>query len=106
MKYNKKQFDRQVLEEKMKEREVKKRTKEYLDFQIKEKIRREYEDELKEKEYNKLVEEHSKKMDEIERIKNEKIREQIVRLKENRDAQLKNEKTRKRIEELKEKKLD
>ena len=106
VKYNKKQFDRQVLEEKMKEREVKKRTKEYLDFQIKEKIRREYEDELKEKEYNKLVEEHSKKMDEIERIKNEKIREQIVRLKENRDAQLKNEKTRKRIEELKEKKLD
>ena len=106
VKYNKKQFDRQVLEEKMKEREVKKRTKEYLDFQIKEKIRREYEDELKEKEYNKLVEEHSKKMDEIERVKNEKIREQIVRLKENRDAQLKNEKTRKRIEELKEKKLD
>ena len=106
VKYNKKQFDRQVLEEKMKEREVKKRTKEYLDFQIKEKIRREYEDELKEKEYNKLVEEHSKKMDEIERVKNEKIREQIVRLKENRDAQLKNEKTRKKIEELKEKKFD
>ena len=106
VKYNKKQFDRQVLEEKMKEREVKKRTKEYLDFQIKEKIRREYEDELKEKEYNKLVEEHSKKMDEIERVKNEKIREQIIRLKENRDAQLKNEKTRKKIEELKEKKFD
>ena len=106
VKYNKKQFDKQVLEEKMKEKEVKKRTREYLDFQIKEKIRREYEDELKEKEYNKLVEEHSKKLDEIERVKNEKIREQIIRLKENRDAQLKNEKTRKRIEELKEKKFD
>ena len=106
VKYNKKQFDRQVLEEKMRDKEVKKRTKDYLDLQVKEKIRREYEDELKEKEYNKLVEEHSKKMDEIERVKNEKIREQIVRLKENRDAQLKNEKTRKRIEELKEKKLD
>ena len=106
VKYNKRLFDKQVLEEKMRDKEVKKRTKDYLDLQVKEKIRREYEDELKEKEYNKLVEEHSKKLDEIERVKNEKIRDQIIRLKENRDIQLKNEKTRKRIEELKEKKFD
>ena len=106
VKYNKKLFDRQVLEDKLKDKEVKKRTKDYLDFQVKEKIKKEYEEELKEKEYNKIMEEHSKKLDEIERVKAQKIKEQIIRLKENRDVQLKNQKTRKRIEELKEKKLD
>ncbi len=106
VKYNKKLFDRQVLEDKLKDKEVKKRTKDYLDLQVKEKIKKEYEEELKEKEYNKIMEEHSKKLDEIERVKAQKIKEQIIRLKENRDVQLKNQKTRKRIEELKEKKLD
>ena len=105
-KYNKILYDRQLLEEKIKDRADKKRTKDFLDSQIKDKIKKEYEDELKEKEYNKLMEEHYKKMDEIERVKAQKIKEQIKRLKENREAQLKNEKIRKRIEELKEKKFD
>ena len=106
LKYNKKLYDRQVKEDKLKEREVQKRTKDILDLQIKEKRKREYEDELKEKEYNKIMEEHAKKLDEMEEIKAQKIKEQIKRLKENRDAQLKIEKTKKRIDELKEKKFD
>ena len=106
VKYNKKLFDRQVLEDKMRDKVNKRRTKEFLDHQIQEKIKKEYEDELKEKEYNKIMEEHSKKMDEMERIKAQKIKEQIQRLKENRDEQLKNERTRKKIEELKQKKFD
>ena len=106
VKYNKKLFDRQVLEDKMRDKVNKRRTKEFLDHQIKEKIKKEYEDELKEKEYNKIMEEHTKKMDEMERIKAQKIKEQIQRLKENRDEQLKNERTRKKIEELKQKKFD
>ena len=106
VKYNKKLFDRQVLEDKMRDKVNKRRTKEFLDHQIQEKIKKEYEDELKEKEYNKIMEEHTKKMDEMERIKAQKIKEQIQRLKENRDEQLKNERTRKKIEELKQKKFD
>ena len=106
VKYNKILYDRQLREEKMKDKNDKRNTKNYLDYQVREKIKKEYEDELKEKEYNKIMEEHSKKLDEIERVKNQKIKEQIIRLKENRDAQLKNEKMRKRIEELKEKKYD
>ena len=106
VKYNKILYDRQLLEEKIKDKTDKRRTKEFLDSQVKEKIKKEYEDELKEKEYNKIMEEHYKKMDEIERVKAQKIKEQIKRLKENRDIQLKNEKMRKRIEELKEKKFD
>ncbi len=106
VKYNKKLYDRQVLEDKMRDKVNKRRTKEFLDHQIKEKIKKEYEDELKEKEYNKIMEEHTMKMDEMDRIKAQKIKEQIQRLKENRDEQLKNERTRKKIEELKQKKFD
>jgi hypothetical protein len=106
VKYNKKQFDRQVLEEKMKEREVKKRTKEYLDFQIKEKIRREYEDELKEKEYEKILIEHQKKSDELERQKQEQIKKQILKEKEFRDEQIRLNNVKRRIDYLKEKKFE
>ena len=106
LRYNKRLYDKQVLEERLKDKEIKKRTKDYLDFQVKEKIKKEYEDELKEKEYDKIIKEHSKELDEMERIKAQKIKEQIQRLKEHRDVQLKNEKMRKRIEELKEKKFD
>ena len=106
VKYNKKLYDRQLIEEKMKDKVNKRRTKEFLDYQVREKIKKEYEDELKEKEYNKILQEHSKKLDEMEQIKAQKIKEQIQRLKENRDVQLKNERIRKRIEELKQKKFD
>ena len=106
VKYNKKMFDLQLLEEKIKDKNDKKRTKDYLDYQVKQKIKKEYEDELKEKEFNKIMEEHTKKLDEIEKEKAQKIKEQIIRLKENRDEQLKNEITRKKIEELKNKKFE
>ena len=106
VKYNKKLFDMQVLDERLKDKAQKKRNKYYLDLQVKEKIKKEYEDELKDKEYDKIMQEHSRKLDEMEAIKAQKIKEQIKRLKENREAQLQNEKIRKRIEELKEKKFD
>ena len=106
LKYNKKLFDRQILEDRQKDRMNKRRTKEYLDYQVKEKIKKEYEDELKEKEYDKIIQEHSKQLDEMERVKAQKIKEQIQRLKEHRDVQLKNERMRKKIEELKDKKFE
>ena len=106
LKYNKRLFDLQILEERQKDKMNKRRTKEYLDHQVKEKIKKEYEDELKEKEYDKIIQEHSKQLDELERVKAQKIKEQIQRLKEHRDVQLKNEKMRKKIEELKDKKFE
>ena len=105
-KYNKKLFEQQILEERMKDNEMKRRTKEDLDNQIKEKIKKEYEEELKEKEYDKILEDHLKKIDEIERKKAEDIRKQKLREKENRDALLKEGNIRKRIESLKEKKFE
>ena len=105
-KYKRKLFEQQIKEEKMKDNEIKRRTKEDLDNQIKQKLKKEYENELKEKEFDKLMEEHLKKMDEIERQKAEDIKKQILREKQNRDALLKEEYIRKRIQSLKEKKFE
>ena len=60
-KYNRKVYEDQIKEERIKDNELKRRNMEDLDLQIKQKLRREYEDELKEKEYDKILEEHQKK---------------------------------------------
>ena len=75
-------------------------------MQIREKLKKEYEEELKNKEYDKLVQQHQKELDEIERKKSEGIQQQIYRLKQHRDAQLKDDITRKKIKQLQEKKYD
>ena len=90
----------------MKENEIKKRTKEELDNQIKLKLKKEYEENLREKEFNILLNEKLKKMDEIDKIKQEKIKNQFKKEKECRDKLLKDVYTRRKIEYLKEKKLD
>ena len=105
-KYNRKIYEDQIKEERMKDNEIKRRNKEDLDLQIKQRLRKEYEDELKEKEYDKIIEEHQKKMDELERQKQEQIKCQIMREKESRDEQMRQNYIKKRIEVLKEKKFE
>ena len=105
-KYKQKLYRQQLIEEKMKENEIKKRTKEELDNQIKLKLKKEYEENLREKEFNILLNEKLKKMDEIDKIKQEKIKNQFKKEKECRDKLLKDVYTRRKIEYLKEKKLD
>ena len=61
-KYNKLQYEQEILEEKIKDKELKSQLKAALDDQVKEKIKKEYEEELKEKEYDKKMKEHSKKL--------------------------------------------
>ena len=104
--YNKKMFEKQLKEEKEKDAEIKRRTKEDLDNQVKQKLKREYEEVLKEKESDKIFQEHLKHIDELEREKQEALRKQILREKKNRDAQIKDEYTRKRIEQLKQRKFE
>ena len=105
-KYNRKIYEDQIKEERMKDNEIKRRNKEDLDLQIKQRLRKEYEDELKEKEYDKIIQEHQKKMDELERQKQEQIKCQIMREKESRDEQMRQNYIKKRIEVLKEKKFE
>ena len=104
--YNKKLYEKQIKEEKEKDAEIKRRTKEDLDNQIKEKLKREYEEVLKEREGEKIYQEHLKHIDELEKEKQEALKRQILREKKNRDAQIKDEYTRKRIDFLKQRKFE
>ena len=104
--YDKKIYEQQLMDERIRTTQQKKRTKAELDEQVKEKIKKEYEDELKEKEYDKIFKEHQKELDKIEKEKERLIKEQYLREKESRQAQLKDNYVRKRIDELKERKFD
>ena len=90
----------------MKDYEIKRRTKEDLDIQVKEKLKREYEEELRNKEYARIWKEHLKDIDEIERKKQEEMHQQRLREQSNRINQMRDEYCRKRIEELKNKKWE
>jgi len=105
-KYNRKIYEDQIKEEKRKDNEIKRRNKEDLDLQIKQRLRKEYEDELKDREYDKIIAEHQKKMDELEKQKREQIKRQIMREKESRDEQMRQNYIKKRIDILKEKKFE
>ena len=105
-KYKQNLYRQQLIEERIKENEMKKRTKEDLDHQIKLKIQKEHEENIREKEFNEILNENLKKMDEIDKIKAEKIKNQFQQEKESRDQLLKDAYTRRKIEYLKEKKLD
>ena len=104
--YNKKMYEKQIKEEREKDAEIKRRTKEDLDNQVKQKLKREYEEVLREKENDKIFQEHLKHIDELEKEKQEALKKQILREKKNRDAQIKDEYTRKRIEQLKQRKFE
>ena len=105
-KYNKKMHEQHLKEEKEKDAEVKKRTREDLDNQIKQKLKMKYEEQLKEKEGDKIFQEHLKRMDEIDKEKREALKDQIMKEKRNRDAQVRDEYVRKRIEQLKKRKFE
>ena len=104
--YNKNLYQRQLKEEKMKDLEIKKRTKECLDNQIKEKLQKKLNDKLKDKEFDEKIILYTKQLDQMQQDKLKKISEQIYRLKIDRDNILKNETMKKKIEKLKEKKLE
>ena len=105
-KYNRKLYEDEIKMEKIKDEELKRRNKADLDLQIKQRLIKEYEEELKDKEYDKIVKEHQKEMDEIDRKKQESIKKQILKEKESRDEQMRQNYIKKRIEILKEKKFE
>ena len=104
--YNKNLYQRQLKEEKMKDLEIKRRTKECLDIQVKEKLKNKLNDQLKDKEFDEKINLYTKQLDQMQQDKLKKISEQINRLKIDRDNILKNETMKKKIEKLKEKKFE
>ena len=104
--YNKILYDKQIKEEKMKDLEMKRRTKEDLDNQVREKLKLELEEKIKEKEENEIFLEHLKQMDKIEKEKQELIQKKIERERASREAQIKQQIVKKKIDILKNKKFE
>ena len=105
-KYNKKVYEQHLKEEKEKDAEIKKRTKEDLDNQIKQKLKLMQEEKIKEQEGDRIFKEHLKRIDELEKEKQEALKKQIMREKNNRDSQIRDEYVRKRIDQLKQRKFE
>ena len=104
--YNRRIYEQELKEEKIKDKEIKMRTRDELKIQMKDKVKREYEEELRNKEYARIWKEHLKDLEEMEREKEEKLRKQRKIEQENRINQMRDEYTRKRIAELKNKKFE
>jgi len=105
-KYNQQAFIQDKLKEKFKDKEIKKRTKEDLDNQIKQKLIRQNAERMKDKEYDKITIDHVEVLNKMEAERLRDIKEKSLREKINRDAQLQDEKKKRRLEELKNKKYD
>ena len=106
VKYNRKIHDDEKIENKQKDLEIKRRTKEDLDNQIRQKIKRINEEHLKNNEYDSILLNHCGFLEEIEKKKHQEVKDRIMKEKDNRDKQLLDEKYRKKVEVLKEKKYE
>merc|ERR1711957_77850 len=104
--YNKRLFDDENRQNKQKDMEVKKRIREDLDNQIRQKKNREYDEIVKNRDYDEIIKNHCYHLEDLEMQKKQEIKERIMKEKENRDKQLREEKKRKKVEYLKEKKYD
>ncbi|MCQ2819313.1 MAG: hypothetical protein MJ252_18775 [archaeon] len=104
--YNKKLFLEEKRINKIKDKEVQRRTKADLDFQVKAKLVREYQEKLKDREYDEIVDKHLIEMDKLEKQKEMEVKKRLLKEKESRDKQLKDKYIAKRIEKLKNKKFE
>jgi len=104
--YNRKIYEEEKRLNKLKDYDLKKRTKQDLDNQIRQKLNRIHEEQLITREYDQIQHAHTQYLNEIERQKQMEIKNKILKEKENRDRQMKDEKMRKKIELNKEKKYD
>lgn len=105
-KYNQQVFYQDRINERNKDKEIKRRTKEDLDNQIKQKMLLQNEERMKNKEYDKITIDHVKVLNKLEDDRQREKREKMLREKDNRDAQKGDEKKRKKIEDLKNKKYE
>lgn len=105
-KYNQQVFEEDKIKERLKDKEVKNRTKADLDNQIKQKLLLQNEERMKNKEYDKICIDHVQVMNRMEENRKRELREKMLREKVNRDQQMLDEKKRKKIEDLKKKKYD
>jgi hypothetical protein len=104
--YNQRMFEEEKRMNKIKDYEVKRRTREDLDNQIRHKLKRLNAEQLETQEHDIQVLEHLDFLNQLELEKQAEYRKKMLVEKDNRDKQLKDEKTRKKIEINKNKKYE
>jgi len=104
--YNRKLYEEEKKNNKLKDLEIRKRIREDLDNQIRQKLKRNYEEVQKNREYDNIVMQHCDFLEDLEKKRIQENKDRVMREKANRDKQLQDEKFRKRVEVLKEKKYD
>ena len=105
-KYNQQLYDQEVEEEKIRNFQNKRKLKEELDKQVKDKIKKEYEESLEEEKYRQSFNEYNEKMKKIEKEKREELQKRFIIEKKSREEQIKTRKIMQRLELLKQKKFD
>ena len=105
-KYNQKLYDEEVEEEKARTILNKRRLKEALDKQIKDKLKKEYEESIEEQKYRQSFNEYVKLCEKEEKEKQEALHKRFIIEKKNREEQLKSRRMMQRLEMLKQKKYE
>ena len=104
--YNKRKFEEQKRNEKIRAWELRMKTRAELNNQIRQKIIRKYEQELKEKEYDAMMDKHIQYLNELDEKKKEEMKKRALKEKEMRDKQQREQYVAKRIAFLKNKKYE
>ncbi len=105
-KYNQKKFEEEKKENKLKDKEIKRRLKDDLDLQMREKMLRSNEEVMKNREFDMVVLQHVENMNRLEKEKEQVVKDKILKEKFSRDVQLKDEAKKKKVEEIKNKKFE
>jgi hypothetical protein len=105
-KYNLKQFEEEKIISKQKDYELKKRLKEDLDKQMKDKLIVKSEQVINDREFDKVVIQHVQNLRKIEIQREIEKKEKMVKEKESRDQQLKDQKIKKKKQTAIEKKIE
>jgi hypothetical protein len=105
-KYNRELYEKENEEKKQKIIFDKKKLREDLDNQIKEKLKKEYEESLEAQKYKKLFKEHNKQMEIIEKEKEEARYKKFLLERKVHEDQIKTKKIKERLEMLRQRKFD
>ena len=103
---NRRLFEQEKIDEKQKDHEIKRRTKEDLDNQIKQKLLRLDDERKKESEYHGILIKHIDHMNLLEEQKQARIKAKILKEKENRDKQMWDQNYKKKVEKIKMRKYE
>ena len=105
-KYNQKKFEEEKIVNKIKDKEIKRRIKDDLDMQMREKLLRNNEELKRAREFDEVLLKHVENMNALEREREREVKNKVLKEKWSRDSQLKDEIKRKKVEIVKNKKFE